>query len=536
MTLKIIFFTFTYNLMKKTLSLFITVLSITTILSGCGKKGGEPGGNQYGLSTKNNVVYWLLSDVEKLIPYVAHDASAPYVNQQIWEALNGINQRTQDLMPLLASLPEISADHLVYTYTINPAAKFSDGVPLTGEDVIFSFKTAMDPLLFDATALGNYLYPVDSVGYVGGDKMKVAFYLNKAYFQMDRVLGGGYVLILPKHIFDKGGLTDKYSWNDIKQKSASAKGPMQALANFIDSNGLDRDPKMIIGSGPYLFKQWLTNDRITLEKNKNYWGKDLPWGTVYPDEAIFKTILDPNAALTALKAKDIDFMERVIPPASWVTLNSPYIKKDTEYFNTYSYIAWNNERDIFKDKKVRLALGHLINRDEIIVSVLKGIAHKVEGPVIFTQPNYTPSSKVLDYNVDEAKRLLTEAGWMPGEGGVLYKNINGKNTPFKFTFKVNNSNETRKQILLIISEQLRKVGIQAEVQPQDWSVFLNDLHSHNFDASYSALSGNASEDDLYQTWHSSQSKNRGSNVYSFINADADRLMEQNRVEFDPAKR
>src|SRR5579872_3134576 len=119
--------------MKKNLSLFITVILLTTIISSCGKKGEPGSGNQYGLSTKNNVVYWLLSDVEKLIPYIAHDASAPYVNQQIWEPLNSVNPRTQDLIPWIATLPEISADHLIYTYTINPAVKWSDGVPLTGE-------------------------------------------------------------------------------------------------------------------------------------------------------------------------------------------------------------------------------------------------------------------------------------------------------------------------------------------------------------------------------------------------------------------
>ena len=521
--------------MKKTLSLLAIILALSITLAACGKKETGPG--QYGLSTKNNVVYWLLSDVAKLIPWIAHDQGASYVNQLIWEPLNHVNQRTQELIPWIANLQEISPDHLTYTYTMNPAAKWSDGQPITGEDVVFSFKTVMDPLLLDATSLANYLNSIDSIEYVNGDKMKIAFHLNKAYFMMDRVLGGGYVLILPKHIFDRTGLSDKFSWAQLKSKNITASGPMKDLADFIDSNGIDRDPKMMIGSGPYQFKDWITNDHITVAKNKNYWAKDVPWGEAYPDEVIFKSITDPNAAVTALKAKEVDFMELVIPPSSWLAINQPYIKKDTAYYNVYTYLAWNKERAIFKDKKVRWALSHLVNRDEIISTVLKGLAHKVECPIIFTQPDYYAGLKPVDFNVEEAKRLLAEAGWTDSDGdGILDKVIDGKKTPFKFTFLTNSGNEVRKSVLLIVAEQLRKVGIEADVQALEFSVYLENLHTHNFDACYASLGGNASEDDEYQTWHSSQTKNKGSNWHSFINAEADKLMEDNRNEFDFNKR
>jgi ABC-type transport system substrate-binding protein len=94
----------------------------------------------------------------------------------------------------------------------------------------------------------------------------------------------------------------------------------------------------------------------------------------------------------------------------------------------------------------------------------------------------------------------------------------------------------RKQVLLIVAEQLRKVGIKAEVQASEFSVYLKNTHMHNYDACYASLSGNASEDDQYQTWHSSQVKNQGSNIYSFINAEADKLLEDTRLEFDKKKR
>ncbi|MBS1902114.1 MAG: hypothetical protein JSS75_00220 [Bacteroidetes bacterium] len=515
----------------------ITVIALLAAMIGfvgCGKKEGGPG-NQYNLSTKNNVVWWQLSDVTNLIPYVSHDASAPYVFQMIWEPLNSSNPKTQELIPWIASLPEVSPDHKVYTYTIRKDVTFSDGQPLTGEDVIYSFKTAMNPNILDATSLGNYLNSVDSVALVGGDKYKVAFYLSEPYYLMDRVLGGGYVLILPKHIFDPNNMTDKIAWPNLKHGPVPS-GPGKDYADKFDEISKDRSGKYYIGSGPYLFKSWRTNDNVTISLNKKYWAKDIPWGEAYVDEIIYKTITDPNAAVTALKGKDVDFMDNVTPPALWVDIKQPYIKRDTYYFNVEAYLAWNSERPLFKDKKVRWALSHLVDRDQIINTVMKGLCQKVDGPIIFTQPNYCPEPPV-SYNVDSAKALLAEAGWTDSDGdGVLDKVIDGKKIPFKFTFQTNAGNEARKQILLIVAEQLRKVGIQAEVQAVEWSVFLQNLRQHNFDACFSAITGNAGEDDPFQLWHSSQAKNRGSNIYSFINPEADKLLEQNRMEFDPVKR
>ncbi len=523
--------------MKKILT--VCMLAYAVFLAGCGgKESSSSATNQYGLSTKNNFVWWQLSDVTTLIPYISHDASAPYVYQLIWEPLNSVDARTLESIPWMASLPEISEDHLTYTFTMNPKAKWSDGKPITGEDAIFSFKTVMNPALIDATSLRNYISALDSVYLVGGDKMKVAFRVNTPYFMMDRVLATGYVPILPKHIFDPKGLTDQMTWPGLKSEASNP--VFKEFADWLTSKEVTRDPKYVVGSGPYLFKEWITFDRITLKKNPNYWAKDEGWGEAYLDEIIYKTINDPNAAVTALKAKDLDIMDQV-PPPLFLTIDStkqPFIKRDTVYVNQYAYLAWNKKRPVFQDKNVRLALGHLINKQEIIEQVLKGLARPVQSPIIFTQPDHNPNLPDIEFNPEKAKQLLAEAGWTDSDGnGVLDKTINGKKTPFEFTFSTNAGNEVRKQVLLIVSEQFRKAGIKAEVISLEWSVFLENLHSHNFDACYSSLGGNAgATNDLYQTWHSSQAKNKGSNWHSFINAEADALLASTRTEFDPAKR
>jgi peptide/nickel transport system substrate-binding protein len=516
--------------MKKTLSLLLLTLTISLTFISCGgKKTSE-------LSTKNNVVWWNISDITNLIPYVATDASAPYVYQLIWEPMNQVDPRTQDMIPWITTLPEISADHLTYTYTVNKNVTFSDGKPLTGEDIIFSFKTVKDPNILDASPLRNYVNSIDSCNLVGGDPYKVAFHLNKAYFQMDRVIGGGYVLILPKHIFDATNLTDKINWADMIKGEPAASGPVKEYADHFTDMIKDRTGKYYIGSGPYLFKEWKTNSSISITKSKNYWGKDIPWGEAYPEEIIFKTISDQNAAITELKAKGLDFMEAV-PPTMWTEMNNPYIKKDNVYFNQYTFIAWNNDNPLFKDVRVRWALSHLVNREQINKTILKGLYKNTDAPVMFTQPNAPKGIPGVEFNLDTAKKLLADAGWTDSDGdGILDKVIDGKKTPFKFTFLVNLGNEVRKQILLVVVEQLRKAGISAEIRTLEATVEQELVKTHDYEACYYAWAGNAAEDDIYQLWHSSQSKNKGSNFYSFKNAEADKMLDDVRMEFDRSKR
>lgn len=516
-------------------SLFLSLLILAGVGVGC-RRGGDTAAS--GGSTKNNVIWSTISDIQRLNPYISTDAHASYIQGEIWEPLNFSDPKTLEAYPGLASLPVVSADHSTFTYTMDPRAKWSDGKPVTSADVIFSFKTAMNPRVINSQQLRGYLMDIDSVYNPGGDVGKVEFRLKKTYYNTDRVLGQGYVPILPKHVLDPKSLTDKMSWAELRN-SESKNAVIQEFAEWFESPDLAREPKYQIGSGAYVFASWVTNDRIILKRDSNYWAKDIVWREAYPDELIFKTISDQNAAFTALKSTDIDLVDG-LTPEQYDQLDpkkSKGLRKDTVFYNNYSFIAWNPLRPIFRDVATRKALTALIDRESIITHVLKNQAKPVEGPVPFTQPNVNPNLKQVAYNVDSAKRMLTAAGWADTDGdGILDKMIDGKKMPFKFTFLTNAGNDTRKQILLVIAEQFRKAGIVAEVSAIEWSVFLENTKGKSYDAAYSAWTGNPTEDELFQLWHSSQAANKGSNFYSYKNPEADKLMEAIRTEFDKDKR
>ncbi|MEO6696098.1 MAG: ABC transporter substrate-binding protein [Ignavibacteria bacterium] len=480
-----------------------------------------------------------LSDAEKLNPIVTNDATATGIYFYIFENLLEIDRATYELKPLIAkAMPVISDDHLTYTFDLKENVTFSDGKPLTGEDIIFTVKAIKNPFT-DAQALRNYFVDVSSVELVDGNKFKVQFKMSKPYFRAIYSIGD--MEIIPKHILDKNNATDKFSWSDLEeaQKTFDPKKypDMQKYADFLNSEEVSRDPKFVIGSGPYVLDKWITGQSLTLKKNEIYWNKSE--NPNFPNKIIFKTIQDQNAAVVAAKNKEIDYME-VYQPTDFVeNVKNPEqfnLKKALVTEPSYNYISWNNNHPIFSDKKVRWALSYAIDRNSIIDKIVYGMGTPIQSHFFLKSKFLNTSLPPIEFNIDKAKQLLDEAGWKDTDGnGVRDKIIDGKKMDFKFTF-TNNTNPKRKKVILILIEQLKQIGIDASMQEYEWSVFLDKVKKHNFDACFAGWQLTVTPDDPYQIFHSSQATGEGSNHFSYNNPESDKLLEANRTEFDDTKR
>jgi len=539
--------------MKKILILFIVVITFSFTYS-CGRKKPETGTGNSGteLQLTELTAYdtvnadqgdWIIkqemSDAEKLNPTVTNDATAQGIYIYMFETLLDIDRVTYELKPRLAkSLPEISDDHMTYTFELKENITFSDGHPLTGEDVVFTLKTIKNPFT-DAQASRNYFADVKSAELVDGNKYKVRFNMSKPYFRVIYALGD--LSVTAKHILDKEGMNDKFTWDEIAEAQSTfdaKKYPdMQKYAEFLNSEQTSRDPKFVVGSGPYVLEKWITGQSITLSRNKNYWNKEEIVN--YPNKLLFKTIKDQSAALVAAKNKETDYME-VIQPIDFVeNVKDPgqyNLKKALVIEPSYNYIAWNNNHPIFSDKKVRWALAYAIDRKSIIERIVFGMGSLIQSHVFLKSKYNNTDLPVIPYDPGKTKLLLEEAGWKDTDGdGIIDKVINGKKTDFKFTF-TNNTNPKRKKVILILIEQLKQFGIQADIQEYEWSVFLDKIKKHNFDACFAGWQLSVTPEDPYQIWHSSQSEGEGSNFWSYKNPESDELIEANRVEFDENKR
>ncbi|MBI3258411.1 MAG: hypothetical protein HYZ54_02860 [Ignavibacteriae bacterium] len=521
-----------------------SMLSLGVFFGSCTKPDSNNTQNQPQAGGKPEKGDWMiihqLSDPEGLNPITTSDAGARNVFSKIFEPLLDVDFASGELTPNIAeALPTLSDDHLIYTFKLKKNVKFSDGKPLTAKDVVFTMKAVKNPLLIDGGALRNYYESLVDV--TTPDYYTVFMTLNKPYFIADAVLGNN-VAIFPKHIFDPKGLTDKYTFAETNSlEKAQVNAAMKEFAEWFGAAERKRDVNTMIGSGPYILEEWRTGESIRLKRNDKYWnGSNNPNATSYPDKLVFKTVNDRNTALTTMKNGAIDFIE-YMPPKLYVesldTTAVPFLKKTSYIYPVYSYIGWNASRPVFADKRTRQALSHLVDRDRLIKSVMLGFALPTSSPVDFHRPEFNKDLPVYDYNPEKAKKLLADAGWGDSDNnGILDKMINGKKVEFNFTFMVNQGNEMRQNIAILLRDEFKKVGIKAEVQPIDWSVFLENSKAHEFDAYLGAWVQDPQPPDLFQLFHSSQISNRGSNYVAFNNKRADDLIEGIRLEFDTKKR
>src|SRR5262245_15901417 len=247
------------------------------------------------------------SEPENLNPLTQQTANAGYALfglnfSQIAETLMQYN--TQDwtiTKPLLAeSRPEVSSDHLSYTYTLRDGAKWHDGKPFTAEDVLFSAKAAMCPLV-DAAPLRSTVTDLTNVEILEG--RKVRFTMSRPYYLNEFQLGT--FSIAPKHIFDPSGVLDNYPFKDMIGPKGRTDPKIKQFAQEFNKHPNNRSP---IGTGPYRFEKWDTGKQITLTRNPDYWGTK-----AYLNKIVIRIIQDQPAALTALKAGEVDFNPRLLP-------------------------------------------------------------------------------------------------------------------------------------------------------------------------------------------------------------------------------
>ncbi|GIW47106.1 MAG: peptide-binding protein [Deltaproteobacteria bacterium] len=441
------------------------------------------------------LIYNLGAEPGTLNPITATDAYESIVNSgKIYETLVKRDNKTLEIIPLLAESWEVSEDKLTFTFHLRRGVKWHDGYPFTAHDVVFSYEKIMDPEV-DAPHLRAYYKDIKSIEAIDDYTVRCSY--SKPYFLALEFCGG--IPIVPKHVFEKGDF---------------------------NTNPAGRAP---VGTGPYRFVKWNTGEEIILDRNEDYWGKK-----PYIKRIVFKIISDPTVALQVLKREEIDLTG--LTPIQWARqTSSQRFKKNfrkLSYFTpNYSYIGWNTRRPFFSDKRVRRAMTHLVNRELILEKILYNLGEIVTNPFYIYSPEYDHSIKPYPYDPVEAKKLLDEAGWVDHDGdGIRDKD----GVKFEFEFLIPSGSITAEQIATILEEELKRVGIRMRIRRLEWAVFVKHLEERRFDAVTLAWSMGV-ESDPYQVWHSSQAE-RGSNFVGFKNDEADRIMEQARKEFDKAKR
>ncbi|MBI4558905.1 MAG: hypothetical protein HY706_15085 [Candidatus Hydrogenedentes bacterium] len=442
---------------------------------------------------------WLVArmpdEMPTLNPFTSTDVYSQRILLLVMESLLERDNQTLELGPGLAESYTVSDDHLVYTFKLRPGVVFSDGTPLTAQDVKFSFDTLMDPTV-DALHLRNYFVNVATCDVA--DELTAKFTCKEPYFKTHIALGED-LKIIPKHIYGQGDF-NKHPNN--------------------------RHP---IGSGRYVFERWETNQQLVLTRNERYWGTK-----PHLLKRVYKIITDDNAALQVLNRQDLDVM--ALGPDQWAThAQKPEFEAKFNKFQYYtpshSYIGWNLRRPQLSDKGVRRALTMLLDRQTILDTIYHGLGKVVTGNFFIETAEYSKDIEPWPFDPAGAQRLLDEAGWIDSNGDG-FRDKDG--TPLRIEFMIVTGSDEAEQLATVYKEELDKAGIDFTIRKLEWATFLESTQEHRFDACMLAW-GLDPESDPYQLWHSSQAE-KGSNYVGFINADADRIIDEARREFDRNKR
>jgi peptide/nickel transport system substrate-binding protein len=509
----------------------VLVLVLAGLLAAPVGQTGEP--TSEAPITGDWLINHILSDPEQLNPLTSNDAGAGSLLGYIFESLLQRDPHTLELRPYLAiARPEISEDKLEYTFKIRQDAHFQDGRPLTGEDVLFSIKAIKCPLV---NAPFQRVYYESIVNAELIDPLTIRFKARAPYFLNENVLGG--TDVLPRHYYDPEDLLKEVTVTELAGDYAKHEEQVRKFAQNFNQN-FSRNP---MGSGPYKFKSWSTGQEVVLERDPNYWGNGKAGiDQVYIDVRKSRVINNMDAALVNLKAGNLDMMG--LQPLQYLRQTSgARFEKDYEKYiystPSYTYVGWNNANPIFQDMRVRQAMTYLTNREQMVKTILFDLGQVVDGPIYRFRPEYDESLYSYPFDPQKALALLREAGWKDTDGdGILDKEIEGQRTPFRFEIKFNSGNDIRKGVALALQDELRKHGIDANVRALDWTIFLDEVRNHNFDAVILGWAMSVTEPDAYQVWHSSQVENKGSNMISYKNPRVDAILEEYRRTFDANKR
>ncbi len=477
------------------------ILIIITLLTlwGCGndeEKGLSSEKTVSGESTPaygDIMVEGSIGDASNLIPILSSDNASHSISAMIF---NGLVKYDKDMNIVgdLAQAWDISENGLIITFHLRKGVAWQDGQPFTADDVLYTYRVTIDPKTPTAYA-GDFL------------KVKKAEVIDSHTFRVtyDRPFAPALIswssAILPKHLLEGKDIT---------------KSP------------LTRHP---IGTGPYMFKEWVTGQKIVLVSNPDYFE-----GRPYIDGYIMRIIPDMATMFLELRAKGIDRMGLTPLQYTRQTENNLFRTNYNKYRYLsfgYTYLGYNLEKPLFQDKRVRQAISYAINKKEIIEGVLLGLGKEATGPYKPGTWPYNPNVKRYPYDPQKAKDLLEEAGWTDSDGDGI-RDRNGE--PFVFEIITNQGNDLRSKCAEITQKRLSDIGIKVKIRVIEWAAFINDfINKKKFDATILGWSITL-DPDLYDVWHSSKTRQGELNFISFRNEEVDELLEKGRSTFDQAER
>ncbi len=501
-------FTFGFRFRRLASIIMPLILGITSlfVLTSC-----SPTNFKIKAAQVPQIVLTALSDPKTFNP--ALNQEFPNIFLFAFDHLTEENGVTGAVEPCLAESWQISEDKKRIIFTLREGLKWSDGEPLTADDVVFTF----EDVIF------NKKIPTDfkdsfSIGTSGSfpqvrkiDHRRVEFILPEPFAPLLRsVAGPDGAYILPKHVLQES----------IKTTDANGN------PRFISTWGTDTDPTKIVVNGPYQLESFLSGQRLVFRRNPYYWQRDSQGNQLpYIERIIWQFMENTDTQLLSFRSGDLDVMGDVRPlrPEYFSLLKKEENRGKFKVYNggpwsSTTYITFNlsqardkNNRHFvepiksrwFNNLAFRQAVAYGIDRDKMLNNIFRGIGEKQNSPISVQSPYYLDPKdglKVYEYNPEKAKELLLNAGFKYNDRQQL---LDAEGNLVRFTFLTNTGNKIREAIGAQVKDDLSRIGMQVDFTPINFNILVDKVNnSRDWEAHMIGFTGGIEPHGLTNLWMS----------------------------------
>jgi peptide/nickel transport system substrate-binding protein len=312
------------------------------------------------------------------------DGGAPYLNMNVFSKLLNYDYVTWEVHPDLAESWDISDDGLEYTFHLREGVTWHDGTPFTSADV----KWTVEDIISEGDSAVSYKYLANVETVETPDEHTVVIKVK----QPDATFLGGLAAyygfnILPKHLYDG---------TDVR------------------NNPYNLEP---VGTGPFKFVEHVTGSHVAMEANPDYFGPG-----PYYDELVVRFVKNRPTAMAAVEAGEVDYSTASPPPGEVARLRAlPDLEVDSTPSLIIMWFGFNFDREELSDPRVRTAIAHAINRDEITEKLYQELVEPADVPYVsIVDWAYNPDAQMPEYDPAKAEQLLDEAGYERGPDGVRF--------------------------------------------------------------------------------------------------------------------
>ena len=413
-------------------------------------------------------------------PLVSTSSTEKRLRDFMYESLLGMD-RNGEIKPNLAESWEVSKDGLVYVFKLRKGVKFHDGKEMTAEDAKFAVDYTLNPK--------NGAYGYEDIKSISKAEAVDRYTLKLTLKNRNTIL--------------LTALTDIRSFSVIPNESLP--------------DGIKKPKKFPAGTGPFKFVEWKPGQQLVLERFDDYWGQK-----AYIDKLVVKPIGDSTVRFTALRAGDVDIVERTAN--EWVEQIVSGKLKGLGYAKASHAVARNLEFNVadppFNNKKLRQAVAHAIDRKEILQAAYLGLAETTEQRFPTGHTWNFGDLKLPEYNLDKAKKLLKESGY------------NGE--PVEL---LGNQGEVAEIEGAVIQAQLKKIGMNVKLVILERASNLDKRHKGDY--AFKLAGGSLYPDPLLAFTEyrcEKDPRNRGENESGYCDKQFDAWLTEAGQEVDSAKR